>query len=79
MNKTTSRLMNYRSRYVTHLKSSEYRGRHLWMGQGGGAFALPDLENSDFCCFCLQNYEFFIFCPPPLGSRTKLCPPPEKK
>jgi len=31
-----------------------------------------------FLCFCLIFFNFFTFCTPPQGSRSKCCPPPGK-
>jgi len=52
-------------------------GTSFGRGQGGGFALHLILKNSDFLCFCLQNFVFFIFCPPPRKS-VKIPPPPKK-
>jgi len=54
------------------------QGRHLG-GAGEGHLPPWFWKIVTFLCFCLQNFIFFIFCPPPpLGSGSKF-PPPWKK
>jgi len=57
-------------------KFCEYasQGRHFWGGRGG-AFAPLNLKNNNKKIFCLQNFNLFTFCPPPL---VKILPPLEK-
>jgi len=58
-------------------RSVPYMDRDVIWGAGARGPPLI-LKISDFLCFCTHNFVFFIFCPPPLGSRSKLCPPLEK-
>jgi len=70
--------VEYKVALLAQIALSHNQGRHL--GGGHGEHLPPwFLKIVIICVFAPTIFFFFKFCfPPPIGSRSKLCPPLEK-